>query len=94
MRKACTPEAQHTELYRLLEVPKQIMRANKIVIVKARRPMNSSSVVAERRDDNLSVVWKMDEGKPLALEVSSAPERQRALRATARARIGGSKGWQ
>ncbi len=62
--------------------------------VKARKPMSSSSVVAELRDDNLSVVWRRDEGKLLALEVSSAPERQRALRATARARIGGSNGWQ
>ena len=32
IRKASTPEPQHVQLYRLLEVPKQIMRPKKIVI--------------------------------------------------------------
>ncbi len=35
IRKASTPEPQHVQLYRLLEVPKQIMRPKKIVITNA-----------------------------------------------------------
>ncbi len=35
IRKTSTPEPKHTELYRLLEVPKQIIRPKKIVITNA-----------------------------------------------------------
>lgn len=35
IRRASTPEPQHVELYRLLQVPKQIMRPKKIVITNA-----------------------------------------------------------
>jgi len=35
IRKGSTPEPKHTELYRLLEVPKQIIRPKKIVITNA-----------------------------------------------------------
>jgi len=36
IRKGSTPEPQHVELYRLLEVPKQIIRPKKIAITNAR----------------------------------------------------------
>jgi len=35
IRKTCTPEPQHVQLYQLLEVPKQIIRPKKIVITNA-----------------------------------------------------------
>ena len=35
IRKGSTPEPQHVELYRLLEVPKQIMRPRKTIVTNA-----------------------------------------------------------
>lgn len=61
---------------------------------KARKPMNSSSVVAERREGNLSVVWRRGRREPLVLEVSTVPQRERVLRSTTRARIGDRNAWE
>jgi len=61
---------------------------------KPRELIKPSSLIADRQDGNLSVVWKRDGIAPLALEVETVPQKQRALRSAARARIGTENSWE
>ncbi len=71
-----------------------VMRMEAVSAGKAGALARALRLGVDRQEGSLRVLWKRRESPALALQVSTVPDRDRVLRSTARALIGGSKAWE